>query len=146
MDTYKETIRIRTSRLTLVAAGTALLYIVLMFYRDRLPDVPSFIKGFHIGAFLGLELIIAFYLGKLIKVRNNDAALKSMYVAERDERTGLILRNASTLGMSVVFIGFGVAIIVSGFFNIIVFFTLLGALAFILIVFYTLWVYYARKF
>jgi len=145
MNTYKEKIRTRTNLVAIAAVVTALIYMILTFNRDNLPTLPSFIKGFHIGAFIGLELFAAFYLGKYMRVRNNDTAMKKMYIEENDERSGLILRNASTLGMSVILIGLLVAAIVSGFFSSTVFFTLMSSLLFVLIVFFGLWVYYAKK-
>ncbi|WP_138751494.1 hypothetical protein [Paenibacillus sinopodophylli] len=145
MNAYKEKMRTRMNLVSFAAAGAALIFAGLMLYRDHLPVLPSFIKGFHIGAFIGFEVVAAWYLGKCMRARKNDTEMKKLYIAENDERTGLIFRNASTLGMSIVLIGLGVAAIVSGFFNANVFFTLMGSLIFVLIVFYTLLIYYARK-
>lgn len=145
MNTYREKLRKRTNLMALAAVVTALIYLILTFNRDNLPTLPSFIKGFHIGAFIGLELFAVFYLGKYMRVRNNEAAMKKMFIEENDERNGLIIRNASTLGMSVIFIGFIVAAIVAGFFSSTIFFTLIGSLFFVLIVFFGLWFYYAKK-
>ena len=110
-----------------------------------LPELPGFMKGFHFNAFVGLELIAAAYLGKLMRARRDESQLKKMYIAENDERSGLILRNASTLGLSAILVGLGVAAIVSGFFGATVFFTLLGCLLFVLIVLFALWIYFAKK-
>lgn len=145
MNTYKEKLRIRTNLVALAAAITALIYVVLLLNRDHLPVLPSFIKGFHTGAFLGLEVFAAFYLGKYLKARNDEHALKKMYIDENDERFGLIIRNASTLGMSIILIGLCIAAIISGFFSATVFFALLGCLLFILVVFFSLWIYYSKK-
>ena len=145
MEQYKAKLQRRINALSLVAVGTALIYAGLVFFRGQLPAVPSFIKGFHIGAFIGLELIIAFYLGKCMQAIKNADTLKKMRIAETDERTGLVLQKASSLGMSVMFFGLGLAAIISGFLNVVMFFTLLGVLFFALVVFYTLWVYFARK-
>ncbi|MFS0724673.1 hypothetical protein [Paenibacillus sp. 1P07SE] len=60
-------------------------------------------------------------------------------------RAGLIIRNASTLTIAISFGGIGIATIVSGFFSATVFFALMGCLLFMLVVFYVLWIYYARK-
>lgn len=145
MNAYKEKMRSRMNLVSIAAATAALVFAVLTIYRDHLPVLPSFIKGFHTGAFIGSELIAVWYLGKCMRARKNETEMKKMYIAENDERTGLILRNASTLGISIVLIGLAVAAIVSGFFSTTVFFTLMGSLFFVLIVFYALWVYYARK-
>lgn len=145
MNTYKEKLRTRTNLVALAAVVTALIYTILTLNSDNLPTLPSFIKGFHIGTFIGLELFAVFYLGKYMRARNNENVMKKMYIEENDERSGLILRNASTLGMSVILICFLVAAIVSGFFSYTVFFTLMGSLLFVLFVFFGLWVYYAKK-
>lgn len=145
MNAYKGRMRIRMSLVSFAAAAAALIFIVLTIYRDHLPVLPSFIKGFHIGAFVGFQLIAVWYLGKCMRVRKDETELKKMYIAENDERSGLIIRNASTLGMSIVLIGLAVAAIVSGFFSVTVFFALIGSLFFVLIVFYVLWIYYAKK-
>jgi uncharacterized membrane protein len=127
------------------AAIAALVFLALTIFRDQLPVLPSFIKGFHIGAFIGFEVIAVSYLGKCMKARRDDTEMKKMYIEENDERTGLILRNASTLGMSVILMGLGVAAIVSGFFSATIFFTLMACLLFVLVVFFGLWAYYAKK-
>ncbi|MCM3747791.1 hypothetical protein M3223_10520 [Paenibacillus pasadenensis] len=145
MNAYKEKLRTRINLISFAAAAAALVYVVLTIYREQLPVLPSFIKGFHIGAFIGFELFAVWYLVRCMKARKNEAEMKKMFIEENDERTGLIIRNASTLGISVVLIGLAVAAIISGFFSATVFFSLMGSLLFVLIVFYALWVYYASK-
>ncbi|MDF2923985.1 MAG: hypothetical protein K0R57_2899 [Paenibacillaceae bacterium] len=145
MDNYRTKVQNRINILSLVAVGTALIYTVLTLYRDHLPDIPSFINGFHSGAFFGLELIVILFIVKFFRVRKNDAALKKLHIEENDERTGLIIQKAGSLGMVIVLVGLTVATIISGFFNTFIFFTLLGALLFILLVFYSLWIYFAKK-
>lgn len=144
MDAYKKKMRLRIKLVGFAAVTTALIYVVFTFYRDQLPVLSSFIKGFHTGAFIGLELIAVWYLIKCIRAMKNDKEMKKMYIAENDERTGQIIRNASTLGISVVLIGLLIALIVSGFLSATVFFTLMGILLFVLIVFFSLWGYYER--
>lgn len=146
MNAYKAKMRIRVNLISLAAVIAALVYVALSIYRDRLPELPSFIKGFHIGAFFGFEAVAASYLVKYMKVRKNETEMKKMFIEENDERTGLIIRNASTLGMSVILVGLGVAAIVSGFFSATIFFTLMASFLFILVVFFGLWTYYAKKF
>lgn len=145
MNTYRAKMRTRASWVAAAAAVTAILFAALTIYRDQLPTLPSFIKGFHQGAFISLELLAAWFVINYLRIRNHEAKLRKWQIAETDERTGLILRNASTLAMSVIFTGLGIATIVSGFFSVTVFFSLMGCLLFILIVFYSLWIYYARK-
>lgn len=145
MENYKNKLKKRANSLSLVAGGTLLLYLGFMFYRDQLPELPSFIQGFQVGAFLGLELFVVMFLGKYMKAARNEALLKQMYIKESDERSSQILQNAASLSISIVFIGLGITTVVAGFFNPYIFFTLMGALFFIMIVFFTLMGYYSRK-
>ncbi|URN92751.1 MAG: hypothetical protein NAG76_12915 [Candidatus Pristimantibacillus lignocellulolyticus] len=82
MNTYKEKLRNRTNLVALAAVVTALIYTILTFNRDNLPTLPSFIKGFHIGTFIGLELFAVFYLGKYMRARNNENVMKMMSEAD----------------------------------------------------------------
>ncbi|MEK4368318.1 hypothetical protein [Paenibacillus sp. FSL R5-0473] len=145
MDKYKIKIKTRKNVLSLVAAATLLIYVGLIFYRGGLPDLPSFIKGFHTGAFIGVEVAVAFFLVRYIKASNNEAELKKQYIEENDERSVMILQRAGTLSTAIILIGLGIASVIAGFFNPLIFYTLLTCLLFILIVFFALWMYYARE-
>lgn len=124
METYKQKVRTRANLLSLVALLTAVLYVVFLFIRGTHPDVaelPSFIKGFHIGAFIGLELLTVYGIAKHFQALKNDDSIKRMYISEHDERSGLIIQSASVLGMSIILIGLGLAAIIAGFFSSVVF-------------------------
>ncbi|MET1170867.1 hypothetical protein BK124_02975 [Paenibacillus amylolyticus] len=145
MDKYKIKIKTRKNVLSLVAAATLLIYVGLIIYRGGLPDLPSFIKGFHTGAFIGVEVAVAFFLVRYIKASNNEAELKKQYIEENDERSVMILQRAGTLSTAIILIGLGIASVIAGFFNPLIFYTLLTCLLFVLIVFFALWMYYARE-
>ncbi|WP_340030462.1 hypothetical protein NSQ20_17855 [Paenibacillus sp. FSL K6-1122] len=145
MDKYKIKVKTRKNVLSLVAAATLLIYVGLIFYRGGLPDLPSFIKGFHTGAFIGVEVAVAFFLVRYIKASNNEAELKKQYIEENDERSVMILQRAGTLSTAIILIGMGIASVIAGFFNPLIFYTLLTCLLFVLIVFFALWMYYARE-
>ncbi|MEK3702860.1 hypothetical protein MKY87_01935 [Paenibacillus sp. FSL R7-0198] len=145
MDKYKIKVNTRKNVLSLVAAATLLIYVGLIFYRGGLPDLPSFIKGFHTGAFIGVEVAIAFFLVRYIKASKNEAELKKQYIEENDERSIMILQRAGTLSTAIILIGLGVASVIAGFFNPLIFYTLLTCLLFVLIVFFALWMFYARE-
>ncbi|MBT2764965.1 hypothetical protein [Paenibacillus sp. ISL-20] len=145
MDKYKIKVKTRKNALSMVATATLLIYVGLVFYRGGLPDLPSFIKGFHTGAFIGVEVAVVFFLVKYIKASKNEAELKKQYIEENDERSVMIIKSASTLSVAIIIIGLGIAAVIAGFFNSLIFYTLLVCLFFVLIVFFTLWMYYAKK-
>lgn len=145
MDKYKSRIKIRMNVLSLVIAAILLIYVGLIVYHGGLPELPSFIKGFHIGVFIGAEIFLIFYLIKYRKARKHDAELKKLYIEENDERTGQILRHASSLSISASLVGLAIAAVIAGFFNSLIFYTLLAVLLFVLIVFFALLMYYSKK-
>lgn len=145
MDKYKIKVKTRKNALSMVATATLLIYVGLVFYRGGLPDLPSFIKGFHTGVFIGVEVAVVFFLVKYIKASKNEAELKKQYIEENDERSVMIIKSASTLSVAIIIIGLGIAAVIAGFFNSLIFYTLLVCLFFVLIVFFTLWMYYAKK-
>ncbi|WP_151736022.1 hypothetical protein [Paenibacillus tengchongensis] len=145
MEKYKVSLRNRTNALSLVAAATLLIYVGLLMFRGGLPELPSFIKGFHIGAFIGVEVFVVSYLAKYMRASKSDTELKKLYIKENDERSSQILLSAGSLSMSVILVGLAIAAIVAGFFNSLVFYTLLAALLFILVIFFALMVYFSRK-
>lgn len=57
MNAYKAKMRTRMNLVSLAAVIAAIIYLALTIFRDQLPVLPSFIKGFHIGAFIGLEAV-----------------------------------------------------------------------------------------
>lgn len=68
-----------------------------------------------------------------------------MYIEENDERNAVILQSASSLSMVIILVGLGIASVIAGFFNTMIFYTLMAALFFVLIVFFALWIYFAKK-
>ncbi|MCP1186011.1 hypothetical protein [Paenibacillus sp. 1781tsa1] len=145
MDKYKIKVETRKNALSLVAVVTILIYVGLIFYRGGLPDLPSFIKGFHTGAFIGVEVVITYFLVRYIKASKNEAELKKQFIEENDERSVTILQSAGTLSVAIILISLGIASVIAGFFNPMIFYTLLTCLLFVLIVFLALWMYYVRK-
>lgn len=53
--------------------------------------------------------------------------LKKLYIKENDERTIMIMQRTGAIGINMFIIGLGFGTIIAGFFNEIVFFTLLVA-------------------
>lgn len=145
MDTFHQKVRTRIRVLAVLAVGVALIYTGFMLYRSELPILNSFTKGFHQGIFFGLELVILGFLVQNIKGSRSDAALKKMQIEENDERFSLIIQKTASVTALVMFAALGVATVIAGFLNAAVFFSLLGALLFMVVLFYGLWVYFAKR-
>lgn len=145
MDKYRERVKTRTNLLMLVAGAALLIYVGLLYYRDRLSDLPDFIQGFQTGMMIGIELAVIAFIVKYMRALKSDDALKKLYIKEKDERSGQILQSACTYTIIAAILGLSLAAVVASFFHTVVFFTLLGALVFLLVLFYTLMIVYSKK-
>ncbi|CAM4304553.1 hypothetical protein [Saccharibacillus endophyticus] len=145
MHTFRQKVRTRIIVLTVLAMAVALIYTGFMLYRSELPILNSFTKGFHQGIFFGLELVILGFLAQNIKGSRSEAALKKMQIEENDERFSLIIQKTASMTCLVMFAALGVATVIAGFLNAAVFFALLGALLFMVILFYAMWIYFAKR-
>ena len=102
------------------------VYIVLdvFFIRNNI-DSENFINSFQFGLMFGLEMLAIINLIKLNKVVKSDKKLKLLYNKENDERLKLIRSKA---GMPLLLINSVIKIIsgiILGYFNTIIFLTLI---------------------
>lgn len=146
MEKFKEKIRIRTIYMSIIVICIAIVNFVLIINENNLPEIPEFAKGFQEGVFTGLELCLIFFLTINVVAIKNEQEMKKLYIKENDERTIMIKQKSGAIGIEICSIGLAFATVVAGFFNQIVFFSLLGATCFILFSRLFLKLYYHRKF
>ena len=109
-------------------------------------DISGVIPAFQIGMFIGFQIILLLYIAKYKKALKTQDDLKKLYIEEYDERTKLINYKISGGGFLFSIGGVATATIIAGFFNQIVFVTLLAILTFMILVIQSLKVYYKNKF
>ncbi|NLM97753.1 MAG: hypothetical protein GX175_09140 [Halanaerobiaceae bacterium] len=146
MEKYQKKVHKRSICLLVSTILLALTYLALLFFKDSLPVLPDFNKGFQLGIFLTLEIIQIYSLIQHLKALRDKDALRKMYINENDERNILIMQKSGNWGLLICLLGLGFATIIASFFNQIVFFTLLGALFFISLVRGVLKIYYHHKY
>lgn len=144
MEKYKEKVRLRVIYLTWIMLLTCLINIVLLSNRSRLPEISDFIRGFQSGVFTGLLLVFLIFIVKYRKSMKSDEALKKLYIEENDERGQLIGYKVSVFTTVAMLILLALSTVVAGFFNEIIFFTLLGNLGVFLIIFCAFTVYFKK--
>ncbi|OAB40192.1 hypothetical protein [Paenibacillus antarcticus] len=144
MEKFKATIQLRIKLLAIVMVITVLSNVILQFMRDRLPARPDFIFGFQTGVFIGLLVFLLYIISKYTACLKNAEALKKLYIKEHDEREQLIAYKASVLALVVLLVIVALSTVIAGFFNIIVFITLLSVMGLLLIVMLTTLTYYRR--
>jgi len=150
MEQYR---KILNRKLTLMTVFTALVatFIVLtgVFVNITVginEHISDMIHGFQVGVFIGLQLTMLVYIANYRKALKNEDELKKLYIKEHDERTKLINDKISGVGFNFCLVAITTATIMAGFFNEIIFFTLLGVLSFMSLAKGSLKIYFKNKF
>ncbi|MDR2514874.1 MAG: hypothetical protein LBD02_06650 [Christensenellaceae bacterium] len=92
--------------------------------------IPSFI----LGEITGVGLVMLAYILRCWLALRDETRLKKLYIAQKDERTALILDKAGGTALSVVIFGLALGAAAAGLFSEIAFFALNAAMLFALLV------------
>lgn len=109
-------------------------------------DIADMIHGFQVGIFVGIQIVMLVCVRKYKKALLNEDELKKLYIEENDERIKLIKDKIGGVGLNFSLVAIAAAAVISGFFNELIFLTLVGVLVFIIIVKVFLKIYYKNKF
>ncbi|NRD79022.1 hypothetical protein HPT25_16800 [Bacillus sp. BRMEA1] len=101
------------------------IIILAAFNRSNQNNASDFSRGVQVGIFIGISLMVFYYIGKLRNTLKNEALLKKLYVEENDERKILIQQKTGRTTTIIVGFSIAIAIIIAGFYNIVVLITLL---------------------
>lgn len=148
MDAFRKKLKARIT----IGAGIILICVPLLLLNLPLgenrgaTDLILFAHGVSFGFICLLIFIAVLHICKYSAARKNDEKLKKLYIAETDERTLLIMQKSGSVGMTASIIGLAVSASVSAYFNITVFFTLLGACMFVSLIKGILKLYFRGKF
>ena len=101
--------------------------------------------GFINGLTLGIEIVCVFWVFKIRKALKDDKMLRELYIYEHDERKNFIkLKSGSNL-IGKIALGIFVASILASYFNMVVFYTLVIAGIFLILVSLLLKLYWRKK-
>ena len=145
MEKFYKKVRIRTILLSIMIILIGLSFGLLHIYQQKAQQLHDFNKGFQVGIFIALELILIYLLVKYIISMRDETALRKLYIKEKDERTILIMQKSGAWGMTICYFGLAFGSLVASFFNKIVFLSLLGATLFTGLVKVSLKIYYSNK-
>ena len=129
MEKYKKTLRIRIALFGSVILLNAVLSICqrIMDDRGKIPADVSSIIDFQSGFLMGLAILSLFMLIKYRKLLRDERSLRESYNRETDERMVLIRSKAGMPALLITSIVMIFAGIFGGYYNIIIFYTLLAA-------------------
>ena len=102
-------------------------------------------SGFILGAFAALEILGAIMVIRARKALHDEKVLKEMYIKEQDERLKMIRLKTGSNAVPIILAGLILSMMVAGFVNITVFFTLFSVVLFISFTMLALKIYYNRK-
>lgn len=92
--------------------------------------VHDFISGSLVGIILGIQIMIIYYIRKYQSILKDDKKLKKTYIYENDERRKLINIKIGGIGINVLIVSLAMGVVVAAFYNVTVYFTLIGVLIF----------------
>src|SRR5690554_4430322 len=133
MKNFREKIKRRIVFQVLTIIIVAAVYFILLYNKDKIAgenNIVSFVRGFQTGLFASLQAVSIYHLFKYISALKNEETLKEIYIKENDERKIMIEQKAGSVSMIISYIILALASIIAGFYNQIIFFTLVGTLLF----------------
>lgn len=144
MDSFRNTLK---KRLKVAAAYNAMVLIIIGagYAIGREHVEQSLAIAFATGLFVGVQFVMIYHMTRIRAALKDEIKLKELYIAENDERNKFIESQIGGTGVNVIVCGLALGTIVAGFFNEIVFFTVLAALLFAVLVKGVLKVYYNKK-
>jgi len=131
MEEFKTKVKQRiilSSGLTLVAVALGIYFV---FSLQNVPDDATmsdgFITGFQFGLIMSIGILSMVTIIKLKRALNDEIKLKVLYNKEHDERLISIRSKAGQPMLAITSVLMIIAAIIAGYFNIVVFYTLVAA-------------------
>lgn len=143
-----EQYRVKLKRRLAVSAFYNAAVLALVFgihFVGRRSNASDIAMGFSSGVLIGLQAVMLFFIGKYWAALRDERKLRALYIAEQDERTRFIEAQIGGIGINVIIGGLTLGVAVAVYFNPYVFFALLAALMFSLLVKGSLKLYYRKK-
>lgn len=120
--------------------------LLTIFNRSTQNNISDFSRGLQIGILMGIALMVLYFIGKLSNTLKNDELLKKLYIEENDERKKLIQQKTGSTTTLIVVFSLSIAIMIAGFYNIVVLITLTATLFYLAIIKKIVKYYYNRKY
>lgn len=131
---------------TFILLGGITLILSYIFSNGKTAYLSPFLSGLYTGIGVGLFVCGIAFLIKTKKILKDEKKLKEKKLEEQDERNKTIAQKTmSTTGIVLLF-SIYLGLIVSGIFNMIVFWTLWVLVMVYFIIFFICYIYYKNKF
>lgn len=145
MDNFKRKLFSKTLFLIILFVSMIVIYLVLSLNQDKLLKSSNDIVNFHGGVLSGFGILLVLDIFRNIRAIKDDSKLRKLYIKEHDERRIMIMQKTGATGINICILGLGIATVVAGYFNELIFITLLWATLFVSLVKGLFKVYYFKK-
>lgn len=113
---------------------------------ESVDHTNNFMHGAQAGLFFGFFVMMLRDIVKYARAIKDENKIRAIYIEENDERKKHIRDKIGGVGFDFIIGVMMIAIVIAGFFNETIFFTLFATLAFMALVKLCLKVYYNRKY
>ncbi|GAA0772332.1 hypothetical protein GCM10008908_18370 [Clostridium subterminale] len=143
---YKKVLKKRFSLLYIVVIlGVATIAISFIFSNGKYDYLPDFLNGFYTGIGAALITIGLIFIIKIKNILKDEKKLKEKRLEEQDERNQMITQKAIYSSAIILNILVYIGLMISGIFNLAIFWTLWIVLVVFMVTFVILQVYYSKK-
>jgi len=149
MEKYKKILKTRIGCMAIVESGILLFVVLDLLDIVKVEGNENFtdlLKGFQFGLLSIVSILFIYLMSRYTMIIRNENELKELYFAEYDERYKMIREKTGGTTILICAIIILLGGIIGGYFNEIVFFTLVGCSLFLFIVRKVLTIYYRRKY
>lgn len=143
---YRKTLKKRMCMYyIMILLGAITLTLSIIFSTGSLAYLSSFLSGVYSGIGSALIAIGIVFIIRTRKLLKDEAKLKQKMLEERDERNQMIIQKAMCSASTILLIVAYISLIISGIFNLVVFWTLWIILIVYMVIFISLLVYFNKK-
>ena len=147
MNHLLKSTKIKLVIMCLAAALPIILVVVLEFFKPDFKDVPLVdLITLKYAIFVGLEVFIWFKIVHYIRELINVDYATNYLLQRNDERIKFIKLKTNAKTIQVTVFGLGIAAIVTAFFSRAIFYTVLSTMAVMIIVYFSIKLYYSKKY
>ncbi|NLM46129.1 MAG: hypothetical protein GX200_04955 [Firmicutes bacterium] len=124
--------------------GVYCLVVAFLVIFSRAFDVESLAFSFSLGFAIGIEFVVLYFIAKYRAALKDEQKLKLLYIEENDEREEHINLLIGKSGIKIILVSLSVAMLIAAYINQIVFFTLLAATLYTVVVVGALKIFYKK--
>lgn len=142
MEAFKKKLKTQQLLSTMVLTSSLAIYFLLRFLTK---DVSDFAQGLTTGFWIAIEVLALVNTVRLLVTLRSEEEIRKLYIQEHDERNCAIQKETAQKSGVISVIVLGMAVLVTGFFDIKVSITLFAVLSVDALITIAVNLYYRKK-